>query len=114
MPSAISVSATSTCRSPPSECGEPSVPSGSPTRPGVAVEGSLVVLRPVRPEDVDELCRMFAAPEVAQWWGAYDRERIEGEMLDGGDDPETMVYAIEVVAGGAVAGIIQSYEQPDP
>lgn len=57
------------------------------------------------------LCRVFEDPEVARWWGRFDRERIERELLDD-DDPAMTTYVIEVE--GAVAGVIQSWEEPDP
>ncbi len=75
------------------------------------LKGERVLLRPVRPADVVVLTDMFAEPEVARWWGDYDRDRVEREML-ADDDPATTVYAIEV--DGEVAGVIQCYEEPDP
>jgi aminoglycoside 6'-N-acetyltransferase len=73
--------------------------------------GARVVLRPVGPADVDHLCRLFAEPEVARWWGRYDRGRIDRELVVG-DDPTTTSYVIEV--DGLPAGLIQSWEEPDP
>ena len=75
------------------------------------LNGERVLLRSVRPADVTVLADMFAEPDVARWWGHYDRERVEREMV-AGDDPATTVYAIEV--DGEVAGVIQCYEEPDP
>jgi aminoglycoside 6'-N-acetyltransferase len=72
--------------------------------------GSTVVLRPGRVDDLDALVEVFASPEVAAWWWGYDRDRIEAEVLHG-DDPRETVYVIEV--GGVVAGLVQSYEQPE-
>jgi aminoglycoside 6'-N-acetyltransferase len=72
--------------------------------------GSQVVLRPGGPADLDALVAVFASPEVAAWWVGYDRDRIGAEVLHGEDAAET-VYVIEVA--GEVAGIIQSYEEPD-
>jgi len=69
-----------------------------------------VVLRRPAAEDLDELVALFAQPVVAQWWPRYDRERIEREMVIG-EDEDTTVYVIE--ADGAVAGVIQSWEEPD-
>jgi aminoglycoside 6'-N-acetyltransferase len=73
--------------------------------------GSLVVLRPPRAEDVEDLIRVFSEPEVADWWGHFDRDRIERELLNEKDE-DTTVYVIEVE--GKVVGVIQSYEEPDP
>lgn len=72
--------------------------------------GSQVVLRPGGPADLDALVAIFAAPEVAAWWVGYDRSRIEAEVLHA-DDPNETVYVIDV--GGEVAGIVQSYEEPE-
>jgi aminoglycoside 6'-N-acetyltransferase len=73
--------------------------------------GARAVLRPVRDDDIEGLGALFAEPEVARWWGRFDRNRIVAEILHD-DDPDTTVYVIEV--GGAVAGVIQSWEESDP
>jgi aminoglycoside 6'-N-acetyltransferase len=73
--------------------------------------GAVVVLRPATTADLDALAAIFATPEVAHWWHGYDRDRIEREVLHGDDVDET-VYVIE--HDGAVAGIIQSYEEQEP
>lgn len=73
--------------------------------------GSQVVLRPVAVDDVDELCHLFGEPAVVRWWWGYDRARIVRELVHG-DDASTTVYAIEVE--GRLAGVIQSWEEPDP
>lgn len=69
-------------------------------------------LRPVGPGDVDALEAIMAEPAVARWWWGYDRERIEREFVGLGDDPTITSYVVEV--DGEVAGIIQSWEEPDP
>ena len=74
------------------------------------LRGERVVLRPGREDDLDALEALFAAPEVARWWVGYDRARVEAEVLHG-DDPNETVYVIEV--DGEVAGIVQSYEEPE-
>jgi aminoglycoside 6'-N-acetyltransferase len=76
----------------------------------VELKGSLVVLRPVTPEDIDDLERLFAEPAVARWWVGYDRARIERETLRN-DDPNDSIYVVDV--DGELAGMIQSYEEPD-
>jgi aminoglycoside 6'-N-acetyltransferase len=70
-----------------------------------------VVLRPPRHEDLDALVAILSEPAVSRWWPRYDRSRVEREMVVG-DDEDTTVYVIEV--DGAVAGVIQSWEEPDP
>ena len=87
------------------------VDAGTPQGGGMDLRGARVVLRPVRDDDVGELSQVFGEPEVARWWGTFDRDRIEREILHD-DDAATTVYAIEV--DQQVAGIIQCYEEPDP
>ncbi len=70
-----------------------------------------MILRPVVPEDLDDLATIFSEPEVSRWWWGHDRERIERELFLG-DHPEITSYVIDV--DGKVAGIIQSWEEPDP
>jgi hypothetical protein len=41
------------------------------------LQGSLVLLRPARPDDVDALMATFATPEVEAWWPRYDRDPSE-------------------------------------
>lgn len=73
--------------------------------------GQRVLLRPGRPDDIDDLEAIFAAPEVARWWPGMDRATIDADLIHP-DDPNKAVYVIEVP--GEVAGIIQCYEEPDP
>lgn len=75
------------------------------------LQGPTVLLRPGRTSDLDALETIFADPAVSAWWAGYDRARIEAEVLHG-DDPRETVYVIEVA--GAVAGLIQSCEEPEP
>jgi aminoglycoside 6'-N-acetyltransferase len=75
------------------------------------LQGSTVLLRRGRASDLDALETIFADPDVSAWWAGYDRARIEAEVLHE-DVPQDTVYVIEV--DGAVAGLIQSHEEPDP
>lgn len=77
----------------------------------MSLVGERVILRPVETADVDALERIFREPAVVPWWHGYDRERIVREFLDGDDDAET-VYVVEV--DHQVAGVIESYEEPEP
>jgi len=72
--------------------------------------GELVRLRAGQPADLDALEAIFAMPEVSAWWVAYDRARVEADVLHG-DEPNETVYVIDV--DGDVAGIVQSYEEPE-
>jgi aminoglycoside 6'-N-acetyltransferase len=77
----------------------------------VELRGGRVVLRPVVPSDVDELCRILATPEVARWWPTYDRARVERDYITAPDADET-AYTIWV--DGRIVGLIQSYEETEP
>jgi len=72
--------------------------------------GAHVRLRAGQPADLDALEAIFATPEVSTWWVAYDRARVEAEVLHS-DEPNETVYVIDV--DGDVAGIVQSYEEPE-
>ena len=73
------------------------------------LHGTATTLRPVRDEDVDLLAEILADPEVARWWGRFDRERVRRDFLESSD---TVVYVIEV--DGEVVGSIQYVEEPAP
>jgi aminoglycoside 6'-N-acetyltransferase len=64
-----------------------------------------VILRPFEAADMSELRRIRAAPEVVRWWGPPSDDFAE-------IDPDTSLLTIEV--DGAVAGLIQIFEEPDP
>jgi aminoglycoside 6'-N-acetyltransferase len=70
-----------------------------------------VILRPPDIADVDAIEAILDEPAVAQWWPRYDRDRITREFVTEVDD-DTTVYVIEV--DGDVAGLIQSWAEPDP
>jgi aminoglycoside 6'-N-acetyltransferase len=67
-------------------------------------------IRPILPEDAPALTDILAQPSVARWWGTFDEERVEKELIVG--EPDLRVYAIEV--DGRLVGAIQSYEESDP
>ena len=67
-------------------------------------------IRPILPEDAPALTDILAQPSVARWWGTFDQERVEKELIVG--EPDLRVYAIEV--DGRLVGAIQSYEESDP
>ena len=74
------------------------------------LHGKRVVLRPTESADAAELTAILATPEVARWWPAFDRTRVEAEMTGGDEDVD--VYAI--VVDGKLIGAIQSHEESDP
>jgi aminoglycoside 6'-N-acetyltransferase len=64
-----------------------------------------MVLRPLAEGDEDELRRIHATPEVARWWDLPDADFPW-------DEPESTRLTIEV--DGAVAGLIQFFEELEP
>jgi aminoglycoside 6'-N-acetyltransferase len=63
-------------------------------------------LRPMTRDDAPELRRILAAPEVARWWDP------PADDFPLSDDPDSERLVIEV--DGAVAGMIQFFEETDP
>lgn len=65
-----------------------------------------VLLRPVRDEDSGELRRIHALPEVARWWDVPD------DRFPKDDEPGST--HLTIVVEGAVAGLVQFYEENEP
>jgi aminoglycoside 6'-N-acetyltransferase len=65
-----------------------------------------LILRPLAEGDEDELLRIHRTREVVRWWDVPD------EGFPWADDPDSTRFTIEV--DGAVAGLIQYWEEPDP
>ncbi len=65
-----------------------------------------VTLRPLAAADAAELRRIHATREVARWWDAPD----EGFPMS--DEPD--VARLTILVDGAVAGLIQYYEEAEP
>jgi aminoglycoside 6'-N-acetyltransferase len=63
-------------------------------------------LRPLAPDDAAELRRIRATPEVARWWEPPEDD------FPLADEPDVTRWTIEV--DGAVAGMVQFSEEPDP
>ena len=74
------------------------------------IRGPRVTLRSVVAEDAEGLAAILATPEVARWWPAYDRARVEAEYLV--DEDDVTVWAI--VVDGRLAGLIQASEENEP
>ena len=70
------------------------------------LQGVVVRLRPVSPDDLPALLAMLDEPEVARWWRRAEWERV--------DEEDALTLVIEVNASGAVAGCIQYTEEADP
>src|SRR6202048_4096218 len=74
------------------------------------LRGSLVTLRPATPEDIPELARIRAAPEVARWWrGGEDMAAAVAEDLA---EEGTETFVVE--HDGRVAGAIQWHAEEEP
>jgi aminoglycoside 6'-N-acetyltransferase len=67
-------------------------------------------IRPILPEDAPALAEILSQPSVARWWGSFDQERVERELILG--EPDLRVYAIEV--DGHLVGAIQSSTENEP
>jgi aminoglycoside 6'-N-acetyltransferase len=74
------------------------------------IHGGHVTLRPVVAADINRLAAILATPEVARWWPAYDRARVEAEYLV--DEEDVTVWAIEL--GERLVGLIQASEENEP
>ena len=75
---------------------------------GPVLSGERVVLRPLRPDDTEELAAMFALPSIADAWPGDNLARL-GSRLEGDD-----VVGLVVEHEGRVIGFIQYYEEDDP
>ena len=64
-----------------------------------------MILRPLADGDAGELRRIHATPEVARWWDA------PGERFPW-DEPEST--RLTILVDGAIAGLIQFHEEPEP
>lgn len=65
-----------------------------------------LVLRPLAADDAGDLRRIHATPEVARWWD------VPHDDFPSSDDPDATRLTIEFE--GAVAGLIQFSEEPEP
>ena len=65
-----------------------------------------MILRPLAEGDEAELLRIHATPEVVRWWD------VPSEGFPCTDEPEASRLVIEV--DGAVAGLIQFWEEQEP
>ena len=74
------------------------------------IHGGHVTLRPVVAADINGLAAILATPEVARWWPAYDRARVEAEYLV--DEEDVTVWAVDL--GERLVGLIQASEENEP
>jgi len=52
-----------------------------------------ITIRPVLPEDAPTLAAILDQPSVARWWGEFDEDRVEQELIVG--EADLRVFAIE-------------------
>lgn len=71
--------------------------------------GARVTLRELTVADAGWITAMLGEPDVAAWWGDWDLQRVERELL--GDDEQQW---LAVVHGGEPAGIVGWWEEADP
>ncbi len=74
------------------------------------LRGEVVHLRSVTTHDAARLTEILTHPGVAQWWGNFDLDRVQEELID--PDDGTVTLAVE--ADGQVIGLIQYWEENDP
>src|SRR5215217_7021979 len=74
------------------------------------LQGRAVRLRPVTADDAPRLTEILSHPEVARWWGRYDRDRVQRELVDPNDG--TVTFAIQ--ADGQAIGLIQYWRSLIP
>ena len=74
------------------------------------IPGALVSLRPPRPEDVLELARIRATPEVLRWWRGGDdlAAAVAEDLAEEGTDTFVVEHK------GRVAGAIQWHAENEP
>ena len=72
------------------------------------LEGKRVRLRPVRPQDRDQLNDLFNDPEVLRWWGDAS------ESLDDALNPSPEEVGFIIESAGEFAGFIQYAEETEP
>ncbi len=75
-----------------------------------SLQGQSVRLRQVTMADAPRLAEILTSPCVAEWWGAFDLDRVRAELVTPGD--ATIVYAVE--ADAQVIGLVQYSEEDDP
>jgi aminoglycoside 6'-N-acetyltransferase len=80
------------------------------TTPKASLHGEVVHVRPVTASDAARLTEILTHPGVARWWGRWDLDRVQAEVID--PDDGTVTFAVEV--DGQVIGLVQYAEEDDP
>lgn len=61
-----------------------------PTPTERSLRGDAVVLRATTPADAPRLAEILAHPDVARWWGHWNRARVQRELLAPDDETVTL------------------------
>ncbi|MBV9213768.1 MAG: GNAT family N-acetyltransferase [Actinobacteria bacterium] len=72
------------------------------------LRGERLALRPVTDRDVPSIATILSEPEVARWWGRYDRARVRREALE---DPAVEALVVEI--DGEPGGVLYVNEERD-
>jgi aminoglycoside 6'-N-acetyltransferase len=64
------------------------------------LHGDRVTLRPVREDDAGALLALLTEPSVAEWWQAWDAERVR-ELIADREEP-----ALAIEAAGEIVGML--------
>jgi aminoglycoside 6'-N-acetyltransferase len=70
------------------------------------LRGERLTLRPAGEADVEALAAILLEPDVHEWWGRYDADRVRRELA------EIPTWAIEV--DGLVSGWLHANEEAEP
>ena len=73
------------------------------------LEGERVVLRPLRPDDVERIAEIQAEPGVARWWGEPDEAELRSKA-----EGRSHEKAFTIEADGAIIGSIEYAEEAEP
>ena len=73
------------------------------------LDGDLVTLRSLRPDDVSVLASIGREPEFARWWPGLDEAELDEKAAGSGD-----AVCFAVLEDGHVVGLVQYYEEDDP
>jgi aminoglycoside 6'-N-acetyltransferase len=70
------------------------------------LQGERLTLRPASEDDVDALAALLAEPDVSEWWGRYDAERVRQEL--------SSIASLAIIVDAAVVGWLHVNEEAEP
>ena len=76
----------------------------------MTLRGARVTLRSVAGADLPRLVEILRHPEVREWWGAYDEDRLRSDYLI--DDPHQTGFTI--LDGEEIVGMVSYWEEDEP